>query len=145
MERDDVELLRTSGLAYIMRFIGKWYKWAGDDPSGFDCSGLSVEFLKSAGIIDRQSDYTAHMLFGYFQDCQVKAPYAGCLSLHLNNQGHATHVEICINRFQTVGASGGNSKTLTAEDAIRDNAFIKVRPIRGNMFVDPFKKLEKSS
>jgi hypothetical protein len=31
----------------------------------------------------------------------------------------------------SIGASGGGAKTLTERDAIRDNAFVKVRPING--------------
>ena len=41
-----------------------------------------------------------------------------------------------------IGASGGGSKTITVQDAIRHNAFIKPRPWRSRKyvkgFVDPF-------
>jgi hypothetical protein len=51
-------------------------------------------------------------------------------------------VEVCIDESFTIGSSGGGSKTLTVADAIRDHAFIKVRPIfRGRHitgFCDPF-------
>ena len=33
------------------KYIGKFYKWGGDDPSGFDCSGFVIEILKSVGIL----------------------------------------------------------------------------------------------
>jgi len=41
-----------------------------------------------------------------------------------------------------IEAGGGGSKTITKADAIRDNAFIKIRPIYSRKFlwgfVDPF-------
>jgi hypothetical protein len=52
------------------------------------------------------------------------------------------HVEIMIDDFHTVGASGGGSATLTINDAIRANAYTKMRPLeyRGKHYlvVDPF-------
>lgn len=35
-------------------FIGKWYKWGGDDPSGFDCSGFVIEILIGYGDFSKQ-------------------------------------------------------------------------------------------
>ena len=53
------------------------------------------------------------------------------------------HVEMMVDDPHVVGASGGGSKTRTIEDAIRDNAYVKQRPIgyRGDNYlvVDPFK------
>jgi hypothetical protein len=43
----------------------------------------------------------------------------------------------------SLGASGGGSRTVTVSDAIRSNAFIKLRPFRSRDgvagFVDPFR------
>ncbi|GAG51579.1 unnamed protein product, partial [marine sediment metagenome] len=59
------------------------------------------------------------------------------------NSDRIIHVEIMLNQWQCIGASGGGSKTLTEQDAIRDNAFIKVRfaaSRRGiHGYIDPFK------
>ena len=42
------------------------------------------------------------------------------------------HVEITLDNKYQLGASGGGSKTRSRADAIRDNAFIKRRPIGSN-------------
>lgn len=144
MIKTDVDLLRQSMIDYLMSFVGRWYKWGGDDPSGFDCSGLANEGLKSVGLIERgnEVDFTADGLISKFRQYAVTPPYMGCLAFWINSTGRAYHVEICINHLQTIGASGGGSSTTTVEAAIQQNAFIKVRPIKvGAICVDPFKKI----
>jgi len=127
-------------LLYAYKFIGTFYSWGGDDPSGFDCSGFIVEILKSVAILKRKTDYTAQGLWDKFKDKQVEKPYAGCLVFWGNDR--AIHIEMCINKDLSIGACGGGSRTITKQDAINHNAFIKVRPwntrfnIKG--FADPF-------
>lgn len=136
-------------------YIGKFYKWGGDDPSGFDCSGYAIEILKSVGKLLRKGDWTAEGLYKIFEQKATDKPYSGCLvfwgycvsnmdpGILVNNQKyHITHVEFCISDTLSIGASGGGSRTLTESDAIRDNAYIKVRPIVRDglvvFYVDPF-------
>jgi len=128
-------------LEIAWKLYGTPYRWGGDDPmQGFDCSGLCVEILKSVGRVPRNNDYTANGLFKLFHEKEVKEPTSGCL-VFWGNAKKLTHVEFCINEDFTIGASGGGSKTITTEDAINQNAFIKVRPIRSGYLkiVDPFK------
>jgi len=129
-------------LKYAWVYLGTWYQWGGDDPSGFDCSGLVVELLQAVGLIDRKEDYTADGLFRKFSRCcSVLVPYEGCLAFWLKN-GVARHVEVCIDSLHTIGASGGGRHVKTLDDAIRHNAFIKIRPISfGARYVDPFLSL----
>jgi len=130
---------------YAMSFIGKFYSWGGDDPSGFDCSGFVIELMKAVGKLPRRFDTTAHGLFRKFQEWEVDSPKFGCLVFYWNkSETRVVHVELCLNKELTIGASGGGSKTKTRLDAIRDNAFIKIRPVnyeRGkvsfvNLFLD---------
>jgi len=133
-----MEILKILALSYALKFTGTYYSWGGDDPSGFDCSGFVVEILKSIGKIGRGSDYTANGLYNLFP--KTDKPDSGVLAFWYNkSKTKIVHVEICLNKHQTIGASGGTSRTVTKEDAIRDNAFIKIRPIRENaVFADPF-------
>lgn len=136
-------LLRNRAVLYLEKWIGHFYLWSGDDPSGFDCSGLIVEVLQSVGLIKHKSDYSADMLYRKYKDRSREQGHKGCLLFWLNNmQTKAVHVEMQIDDFHTIGASGGGSKTKTIADAIRDNAFVKMRPLgyRGLNYkiCDPF-------
>jgi cell wall-associated NlpC family hydrolase len=124
-------------------FLGRPYRWGGDDPmAGFDCSGLVVECLKSVGRLPWIGDWTAQGLRARFTDREVPGPCRGCLVFWVNEDGRAVHVEICLNDALAIGASGGGRVTRTGQDAIEQNAYIKVRPIasRGGekVFLDPF-------
>ena len=109
---------------------GKPYIWGGDDPmAGFDCSGFVIEILKSVGVLPRGGDWTADGLWRMFSTRQTMLPSEGCLAFWTSDGTHARHVEYCINDSTTIGASGGGSDTVTIQDAIENNAYIKVRPI----------------
>ena len=85
------------------------YIWGGDDWSGFDCSGLPVEVLQAVGIIKRSDDYTAEGLWQKFFDQRIQkgaAPRAGHLVFWFTDD-KATHVEMMVDEFSTIGASGG--------------------------------------
>ena len=124
------------------RLLGKPYNWGGDDPMvGFDCSGFIVEVLKSCGRLPRKGDWTADILMNYgFPETQELAP--GVLVFW--GRARATHIEMIYDVVDgiplTIGAAGGDSRVITIEDAIRQNAYIKLRPMRtGSIaFRDPF-------
>ena len=124
------------------------YIWGGDDTiEGFDCSGLVIEILKSVGVIARKGDWTAKGLYDLFLPHQVSVPKEGCLLFWKSATSkippyRIVHVEYCLNEELAIGASGGGSRSKTAQDAARLNAYVKVRPfyIRENIagFADPF-------
>lgn len=111
------------------RYIGKWYIWGGDDPDGFDCSGLVIECLKSAGLLNEGEDYTADGLWNIFKHQQTTEPDEGCLVFYFNDNDVAYHVGICSTPIHCINADGGNSKCKTPADAKKYDAFIKERPI----------------
>ena len=138
--RDEILALRATW--YLSCFIGIPYRWGGDDPlAGFDCSGLIVEILQAIGKIPYNSDFTADELYRRYLTSQTTEPKTGCLSFWLFS-GRATHVEMFLDNHHTVGASGGGQATNTLENAIAQNAYIKMRPLgyRGSNYVicDPF-------
>lgn len=140
--QDDRDIM----IQYAMSFIGTWYSWGGDDPMiGFDCSRFTGEAEKAVGLLSRGCIApTAAGQWNKWQDKVVEKPYKGCLVFYHSkpDASKIIHIELCINERLSIGASGGGSKTRTKEDAIRDNAFIKIRPwnsrsrVRG--FIDPF-------
>ena len=135
--------LRERAVSYLDKWIGHFYLWSGDDPSGFDCSGLIVEVLQGVGLIPHKSDYTANGLYGMFKDRKRSHGRKGHLVFWMNpTQDRMIHVEMMVDNYHAVGASGGGSRTKTIADAIRDNAFVKMRPLgyRGLNYkiCDPF-------
>jgi D-gamma-glutamyl-meso-diaminopimelic acid endopeptidase CwlS len=134
--------LRDLALKIAFSYLGRWYKWGGDDPSGFDCSGFVVEILQSIGLIGRREDLSASALWDRFIRCKIDEPMAGALVFWKGATGNVCHVEFCIGKDHAIGATGGGSETLTEADAIRHNAYIKVRPIKSRKgikgYLDPF-------
>ena len=145
----DAWLVQQS-VEYIKRFIGLPYKWGGDDSiAGFDCSGLVVEMLQSVGIIPLKSDFTAAAFYNKFQDGTTPATDGNIrtgiregMLVFFGKDEAVNHVGICLNSLFMIEAGGGNSKTKTREDAIKQNAYVRIRPIfsRSNTlgFRDPF-------
>lgn len=139
-----IDEFRVFAVDYMFSFVGVPYKFGGDNSAGFDCSGLACEMLKCVGLIDRGADYTAHSLYYIFEDKKVKEPTEGCLIFFGNPKLKIHHVEIAVSDELSLGASGGGSHVLTTEDAIKHNAFVKVRSILKNRnkpcaYIDPFK------
>lgn len=135
--------LRRRAVSYLQSWLGTPYLWAGDDFSGFDCSGLVLEVLKSVGLVKHGIDVTANYLYLTFKKHEKNKGGMGCLVFWFRGDT-AIHVEMMVDGLHVVGASGGGSKTKTIADAIKHNAFVKMRPIdyRGKDYriCDPFMK-----
>jgi len=134
--------LRALAVEYAWHWIGTPYVWGGDDFSGYDCSGLVVEILQGVGRLAHGRDYSADALLAIFRPNAVAQPYAGCLKFWLDPSGRAVHVELVIDEGHTIGASGGGSLTTTPAEAVKQNAFVKLRPLTyrsgPSIIVDPF-------
>ena len=146
MKQEDLlraDYYRAVAVDYAKHFIGTPYHWGGDSPmEGFDCSGFIVEVLQAVGKLQAR-DYSAHDLYMLFKPNVVVLGYAGCLAFWLDASGHAVHVMLMVDNGHVIGATGGGSATLTEEDAERQNAFCKMRPLgyrKGTpVIIDPFK------
>ena len=122
-----------------LHLVGTPYLWGGDDPmSGFDCSGLCIELLKSVGSLPRAGDWTADGLMTQFGWPEV--PWGSLRQpgqlVFWGGGGKASHVEMVYKVYGvvdpliiTVGASGGGSATNSQQVAVRQNAYIKLRPV----------------
>ena len=132
------EAKRDMVLKIAFSYLGKPYIWGGDDFSGFDCSGFVIECLKSIGSLPRKGDWTAAALYHKFPIKPANGK-AGDLVFWANTEGgRIIHVEICVNDDLSIGASGGGSTTKTEADAIRQNAFIKIRPMASRKYLRGF-------
>lgn len=116
-------------IQYAMSFIGVPYKWGGENPiSGFDCSGLVQEILRSVGL-DPPGDQTAQMLYMHFLKDSYDAKDAGALAFYGESLRKITHIAMMIDPLRIIEAGGGGSKTKTKEDADLANAFVRIRPL----------------
>lgn len=116
------------------------YRWAGDDPmKGFDCSGGCIEILRGVALLPRKGDWNANSLAHMFPEVEILK--SGCLVFWLSSNGQKyRHVEFCIDSELSIGWSGGGSRTKTEAEAVKHNAYCKVRPVRyPSRIVDPFK------
>jgi len=144
--------IRFKAAEYCEKWIGIFYLYGGDDPSGFDCNGIMHEVLQAYGVEKRGYDCTAHQLYLNHKSKEIKKrPYPGCLVFWFKKgTEHVQHVEMVTEVIQdlifTTGASGGGKRTTTEKAAIQHNAYIKKNPInyRGKNYVvcDPFLKGE---
>lgn len=133
---------RELALRVAYHYLGTPYRWGGDDPSGFDCSGLMIEALKSCGRFARIGDTTADGLMRMYE--RVTHPRPADLVFWLRAE-RAIHVGMLIEdpRFY-IGADGGGSRTRSEDDAWKQNAYVQIRPVesRGSpaerVFASPF-------
>lgn len=126
------------------RFLGTPYRWGGDDVLGIDCSGMVIECLKACGLMkSHEPDTTADGLWKKFSGTgKIPQAQACALAFWFNDEGKAYHVAVCTSAYFCITADGGGSKTNTLDDADKQNAFVKYRPIdhRGSkpLFVNIF-------
>lgn len=116
---------------YAMSFVGLPYKWGGENPiSGFDCSGLVQEILRSVGM-DPSGDQTAQSLFEYFVKSSYRDQFCeGSLAFYGQSITKIIHVAFMIDVNRVIEAGRGGSKVLTRHDADIECAFVRIRPVK---------------
>lgn len=121
--------------SWLIQNINLVYRWGGSNSvTGYDCSGLAQEFLVSFGSHpdNGKTDHTAQALYNYFSKNQTAKENfydTGALVFFGPSKTNISHVGILLNDRLMVEAGGGGSRTLTVDDAIKQNAFTRVRPI----------------
>ncbi len=93
---------------------------------GYDCSGFMQELLVSQGI-KFDKDLTAHGIYEYMKYNGMEGAEEGALAFYGTVQ-RVTHIAMFLDQNLIIEAAGGGSRTHTEQDAIRHNAFIRVRP-----------------
>ena len=139
---------RARFISAIRSAIGKPYRWGGQGPDAFDCSGLVVWGLREAGydIKDTSAAGLAETLKA--GTCTMSKAQAGDLFFY---ESPISHVMVCLERWSNgmtilAGARGGGITTKTVADATKRAAFVDVT--FGNYWsnsrtkiIDPFKVL----
>ena len=134
---------RKAAVEYLEQLLqmGLLYMWGGDDPIyGYDCSGDIVEILQSVGKMKHGTDATADSLYQLYKPAidEISAE-AGCLVFWFKS-GKATHVEMMVNDWQTIGASGGGRPQFNLWNETRKCDFLM--SIYGKYTRDELKALE---
>lgn len=122
---------------YALNFLGTPYIWGGNNIlEGLDCSGFMCEILRAFGLLGR-SDANAQTIFATLElkgwanaETECKGAYhPGSVLFFGKDRKMITHVALAITSTEMIEAGGGNSKTLTAADAKKTGACIRIRPI----------------
>ena len=106
--------------------LGTPYKWGGNGPTSYDCSGLALDFLRRCGLT--LPDMRAADLYKAGRHVSELQP--GRLVFYRSRiTGQVSHVCIVLSTWLNgdavlVGANGGGSNTLSLDDASRDGAYV---------------------
>lgn len=150
MDWAHVMTLREAACQIAFAHYGKPYIWGGDDAiAGYDCSGFAQDVLRAVGVLSGKQDYTADALATVVyknvpREKDWKKLRSGMLVFWERPDHTIRHVAMVwktlADRILVIGASGGGSNTKTRDDAIRDNAFVKVSPLGTDWAyaVDPY-------
>ena len=115
---------------YALQFVGRPYRWGGDDPmGGYDCSGFVQELLAAIGC-DPPGDQTAHSLYEHFyKDAYKKEhPQEPPSLIFYGSRYKVSHCAMFLDNKHIIEATGAGRKVKTEKDAEKYNAYIRVRP-----------------
>lgn len=115
----------------LLAQLGKPYRWGGNGPDNFDCSGYVGYIWRTLGI--RSGDYTADAMFDNFRlgnwpGTKVEVPDFGDLIFY-GSGTRAGHVVWGISPHWVLGATGGGQATTTDAKAKAAGAAVRFDPI----------------
>lgn len=129
--------------------LGQAYRYGGNGPDYYDCSGYVLACLRAAGMIIE--DMRAINLADKFRSCVIdySKTIPGCLLFY--GRPIVNHVMLCLRRwpdghFVLAGAHGGDEATIDYEIAYTQKAIVGI--VIGNYWLsnlnfvaDPFKEV----
>lgn len=113
-------------LGSALALEGRPYQWNGKGPFAFDCSGLVTWAIWRAGGPDLRVDHNCKKLWAELEPLAAIQPGDIALAFY-GPPERVEHVMITVGDGRVFGACGGNSHTLTLEDAERDHARVQFR------------------
>lgn len=117
-------------IEYAKTFLGINYLWGGNTPmGGMDCSGFIQEVLVSVNM-DPPGRQNAQQLYDHFSMRAVSSGNmeAGALVFYGKSRDEVSHVAMLINPHQVIEAGGGGGNVRDVSSAIKEQAFIRIRP-----------------
>lgn len=117
-------------IAYARTYLGVHYRWGGNTRfGGMDCSGFLCDVLRRSGIIPLKNDYSCQSLYDHLKSIGAQEVNSsilpGAIIFFGSSRRDLTHVGLAVSRTHMIESGGGGSRTLTLEDAIRDNAGVR--------------------
>lgn len=122
--------MRISDFKQVMlSYLHQTYIFGGDDPiAGFDCSGLVIELLKILGKAPSY-DTTAQGLYEFLtKTAHDDKRETGAMCFYGKSFKEITHIAIHFDETTVLEAGGGGSSTVSEAAAIKQNAYIRLRP-----------------
>lgn len=129
---------------YAEKFIGTPYLYGANGAGAFDCSSFINELLIAFGILRAGKDRSAQMLYDELKERnpvnfirdkngnKFSTEYITWISgaiCFFHNGKKISHVEMTYNTSQYIGCSGGDSKTISVDKAMKIGAMVRLRPI----------------
>ena len=123
---------RMISFAYAQ--LEKHYRWGGNGPNNFDCSGLVLACLKVSNFFPSDVDTTAQDIYFYLSNQNwIEKKCRGAICFFGKRRDRITHIGIMVDDNNFIGANGGNSLTISDEIAIKMNAKVDIRPLRRDL------------
>lgn len=130
----------TVMIEYAASLLGTPYIYGGNGATGFDCSGLICEILKSVGLsdsIDRSSQGLYNLLSKSKTPRFSQNPEIGDVVFYGKDANKVTHVAMIYDilvdatekKILIIEAGGGGRHTLSERDAIEAGAAVRIRPL----------------
>lgn len=126
-------LTRGMFLDACLAQLGKPYRWGGNGPDNFDCSGYVGYIWRQLGI--RSGDYTADAMYDNFrlgnwpgEKVAVEDANLGDL-VFFGSGTNAGHVVFALSPGHVLGATGGGKSTTTDAKAKAQGAAVRIDPM----------------
>lgn len=122
--------------AVAKKYLGKLYRWGGNGPDHFDCSGYTWWVLRDMGFVANRAKHSADNQMQQFRSGTLKGVKIvsgnykpGDIMFFGGNKNKATHVTFYLGDGLLIGANGGGRSTLTDAIARRAGAMVRTNKV----------------